>query len=112
MPYINISGVPLQIDEWDASLVPCLDAAFALIDLTLIPIYRFHGRAMMLVACPPGSAPEKHPAQEGKAHGCSSTMTTDATASYRAAKRAPPIFAALASRQFLLVLINLAFFWL
>ena len=37
-------------------------------------------------------------------------MTTDATASARRARQAPPLFGALASRQFFLVLINLAIF--
>ena len=35
-------------------------------------------------------------------------MTTGATASDRPARQAPPLLAALASRQFFLVLINLA----
>ncbi len=37
-------------------------------------------------------------------------MTTDATASDRPARQAPPLLGALASRQFFLVLINLAIF--
>ena len=37
-------------------------------------------------------------------------MTTDATASHRPARQAPPLLGALASRQFFLVLINLAIF--
>ena len=37
-------------------------------------------------------------------------MTTDATASDRRGRQAPPLLGALASRQFFLVLINLAIF--